>query len=341
MVRLYFLISLFPIIFCVEHKNSQVERIVGGSPEVIENVPWAVQINIKHHYGTDLCGGALISPQFVVSAAHCFVSQNFDVKREKLPLVSLKAITVIIGSTASSVFQTRGQSMQKYQIEKISIYPDFRLKGIFDDIAILQLEINSTARIQEFIQLPRERHLPWEKCFVAGWGLIDNHKTRFFIRFYKSNTVILFRPEVLHKVSLEILSSRVCKNTWHQIDTQTQFCAIGRESSGLFGDSCAVSFLSAVLIYLNIQGDSGGPFYCFVKDKFLLAGVVTDSKICSYFEINQLYFLSQLLTILFYPINVHDIFLWNPDISLIWRTAGCRADRFIIFHTICECHSQL
>ena len=68
--------------------------------------------------------------------------------------------------------------MQRYRIEKIFIFPEFRLKRVFDDLAILQLEINSTARIQEFIQLPREKHLPWEKCFVAGWGLIDNHRTR-------------------------------------------------------------------------------------------------------------------------------------------------------------------
>ena len=182
MHRLHFLTVLFRVIFCIDQKNEQIERIVGGSPEVIENVPWAVQINIKHHYGTDLCGGALISPQFVVSAAHCFVSQNFDVKKEKLPLVPLNAITVIIGSTTSSVFQERGKNMQKYRIEKISIYPDFQLKGIFDDIAILQLKINGTAKVQEFIQLPREKHLPWEKCFVVGWGLIDNHKTRFFIK---------------------------------------------------------------------------------------------------------------------------------------------------------------
>ena len=186
MLRLHFLIVLFRIIFCVEQNNGKFERIVGGSPEVIENIPWAVQINIKHHYGTDLCGGALISPQFVVSAAHCFVSQNFDIKKEKVPLVPLDAITVIIGSTASSVFQERGKTMQKYQIEKISIYPDFQLKGIFDDIALLQLEINATARVQEFIQLPREKHLPWDKCFVAGWGLIDNHKTRFTIQLIQN-----------------------------------------------------------------------------------------------------------------------------------------------------------
>ena len=91
------------------------------------------------------------------------------------------------------------------------------------------------------------------------------------------NISILFRPEVLHKVSLEILSSRVCKNTWLQIDTQTQFCAIGKESSGLFGDSCAVSLFSAIPINLSFKGDSGGPFYCYVKDKILLAGVVMDS----------------------------------------------------------------
>ena len=58
---------LLHILECEGKRDDPVERIVGGSPEVIENIPWAVQINIKHDYGTDLCGGALISPQFVIS----------------------------------------------------------------------------------------------------------------------------------------------------------------------------------------------------------------------------------------------------------------------------------
>ena len=116
-------------------------------------------------------------------AAHCFVSQNFEAQMQEpeadLSLVSLDAISVIIGSTQNSVFQSRGRSMQRFRTEKIFVFPGFQMKRVFDDLAILQLEINSTATIQEFIMLPREKNLPWERCFAAGWGLIDNQRTRF------------------------------------------------------------------------------------------------------------------------------------------------------------------
>lgn len=44
-------------------------KIVGGREAVPHSWPWMVSLQIN---GTHTCGGALISPQWVVSAAHCF-----------------------------------------------------------------------------------------------------------------------------------------------------------------------------------------------------------------------------------------------------------------------------
>uniref|UniRef100_A0A3B4A4T7 Uncharacterized protein n=1 Tax=Periophthalmus magnuspinnatus TaxID=409849 RepID=A0A3B4A4T7_9GOBI len=49
------------------------ERIVGGTDTVIEEWPWQVSLLQS---GQHTCGGALVAPQWVITAAHCFSGKN-------------------------------------------------------------------------------------------------------------------------------------------------------------------------------------------------------------------------------------------------------------------------
>nr|XP_020455793.1 transmembrane protease serine 13-like [Monopterus albus] len=58
-----------PIQDCGQQKSSS--RIIGGTVAKIGRWPWQVSL---HFRSTHVCGGVLIAPDFVVTAAHCFPS---------------------------------------------------------------------------------------------------------------------------------------------------------------------------------------------------------------------------------------------------------------------------
>ena len=49
-------------------------RIVGGTDATPGAWPWQVLIDYKIHEGLHWCGGSILTPYWIVSAAHCFQS---------------------------------------------------------------------------------------------------------------------------------------------------------------------------------------------------------------------------------------------------------------------------
>jgi len=47
------------------------DRIIGGTDSELHEFPWQVAVILKRVF---FCGGALINDEFVLSAAHCFLT---------------------------------------------------------------------------------------------------------------------------------------------------------------------------------------------------------------------------------------------------------------------------
>jgi transmembrane serine protease 4 len=100
-------------------KSAVVTKIIGGEAATIDSWGWAVSIRSGNSH---TCGGSLISPNVVISAAHCFVS-----------IGAISTLSVTAGSTYwRSIKQQRS-------ISEIFIHRYYNSKTFVNDIAVLHL----------------------------------------------------------------------------------------------------------------------------------------------------------------------------------------------------------
>ncbi|VVC37364.1 Hypothetical protein CINCED_3A022459 [Cinara cedri] len=146
------------------------ERIVGGMPAELGAWPWMAALgfrdtNVPNKDIQWLCGGALISDRYVLTAAHCTVGLG----RYKLETVHLGDLDLNPNVADDAV-------PINVPIARILTHEQYNAREYTTDIALLKL--NQSVRFNEFIKpicLPilskmRSRTLEGTAPFVAGWG---------------------------------------------------------------------------------------------------------------------------------------------------------------------------
>lgn len=132
-------------------------KIVGGLPIPIEDAPYQVSLQTKS--GFHFCGGSVISPNFILTAAHCTE-----------------------GNAAKYIMVRAGSDMTKsggvlVGVQKIHQHEKYNNQLIDFDYSLLQLAqpLNFSKSIQP-IGLP-DQDDPVEDgtmCLVSGWGNTQN-----------------------------------------------------------------------------------------------------------------------------------------------------------------------
>ncbi|NXK39869.1 ACRO protein, partial [Piprites chloris] len=135
-------------------------RVVGGTGAQEGAWPWLV--SIKHPWipGTrHLCGGSLISAEWVLTAAHCFD----DVR-------NISMLYLVIGVTQLT---KPGRWALLRRIKQLRIHESYNKDDKSNDIALL--ELNKPVKCNRYIQMGcvpdfTLRVSEMENCYVAGWG---------------------------------------------------------------------------------------------------------------------------------------------------------------------------
>ncbi|XP_017444409.1 glandular kallikrein-12, submandibular/renal isoform X1 [Rattus norvegicus] len=197
-------------------------RVVGGYKCEKNSQPW--QVAVINRY---LCGGVLIDPSWVITAAHCYSH-------------ALSNYHVLLGR--NNLFKDEPFAQYRF-VNQSFPHPDYNpffmknhtlFPGDDHSNDLMLLHLSEPADITDgvkVIDLPTEEPKVGSTCLASGWSSTKPLEWEF--------------PDDLQCVNINILSNEKCIKAHTQMVTDVMLCA-GELEGGK--DTC--------------NGDSGGPLLC-------------------------------------------------------------------------------
>ncbi|XP_066195690.1 acrosin-like [Sylvia atricapilla] len=218
-------------------------HILSGPP--LQSGAWAGIVSIQDPWesGTGhICEGSLISTEWVLTAAHCFINAR-----------NSNMWQVVAGATRLTHL---GPEVQVRQIKQLQVHEHYTPGEERNDIALLKLD--QPVVCSHHVQLgcvpdPTLKVSELKNCYIAGWG---SRATR-----------VQGPRDVLHEAKVHLIDVQLCNSSlWYTGAIHTQNLCAGYPVGGI--DPC--------------QGDSGGPLVCKDNNAafFWLVGVSSWGKGC-------------------------------------------------------------
>jgi len=215
--------------------HKEPSKIIGGSSVDISNFPWQVYF-IAGNYR---CGGIIISPGWVLTAAHCTcTSSGVDI-----PVADM---SIVAGTNRP---MTAGQGVT-YKISEVIRHELYDPQTFLNDIALLRVSGDigtsnaSPIRLISSLDVSEGATLPGVMSWVTGWGVTS-------LSPYEIATTLM-------GVQLPIVSNTQAVEIWGKQIPATSMMAGYKKGNK---DACS--------------GDSGGPLVVPVLGEYKVAGIVS------------------------------------------------------------------
>ncbi|KRX27202.1 Transmembrane protease serine 9 [Trichinella nelsoni] len=218
------------------HKKIQ-NRIVGGWKAYDGSLPWMVHLTFPAEEGfSQMCGGSLISVDGKNSTCLVLTAAHCV----KLGNQYKEPGDILVAIRQNHLKHARDEAIFLHVKNYVSHF--FHEDSLENDIAILRLEkwVLFTKYVRPLCLPSANMRLPFgEECYAAGWGRTNVEKEEGMLKIVK----------------MQLQMSKFCPRQFIQ---EKMLCA-GNLGGG--HDVC--------------NGDSGGPLFCMVGDRFYLFGIVS------------------------------------------------------------------
>ncbi|NXA43389.1 TMPS5 protease, partial [Eudromia elegans] len=241
-------------------------RVLGGADAPRGRWPWQVSVQYDSQHR---CGGSVLAPDWVVTAAHCVHSY----RRRRREASGWLVLAGVVAHAAA------GQEVVGAAVEKIIYHSLYDDKTLDYDIALMKLQapLNFSDTVRAVCLPPaRQDLLQGADCWVSGWGYTSPEQAQV--------------TETLKEALVPLIGTRRCNSSCMYAGELTARMLCAGYPHGRI-DACQVEVeppgprepsghASAAEPRSAVQGDSGGPLVCQDGPTWRLVGIVSWGQGC-------------------------------------------------------------